>query len=183
MTTLHLVRHGRASAGWNVDPDPSLDDLGIEQAERAAAALAGLGSLPILCSPLTRCRQTAAPLAALTDQAPLVVEAVGEIPSPVGVDMADRVDWLRAAMAGTWPELGERYLSFRRGIGDFLVGCQTDSVIFSHFVAINAAIGLASGDDRVLIRSLDNCSITTIEVVAGRLVLVAAGHEADTLIR
>jgi len=35
----------------------------------------------------------------------------------------------------------------------------------------------------VVIRSLDNCSITVIDVLDGRLHLVEAGNEADTLIR
>ena len=58
-----------------------------------------------------------------------------------------------------------------------------DSVVFSHFVAINAAIGAAIGDDRLVVRSLDNCSVTVFDVVDGALQLVESGHEADTLIR
>ena len=53
----------------------------------------------------------------------------------------------------------------------------------SHFIAINVAIGAALGDDRLVIRSLDNCSVTVIEVTDGALRLVEGGHEADTLIR
>ena len=60
---------------------------------------------------------------------------------------------------------------------------DADAVVFSHFIAINAAIGLAIGDDRLVIRSLDNCSVTTIDVTRGKLHLVEGGHEADTLIR
>jgi len=57
-------------------------------------------------------------------------------------------------------------------------------VIFSHFIAINAVIGGVLGDDRLVIRSLDNCSITIFERDAtGNLSLVHGGHEADTLIR
>ena len=52
MTTLRLVRHGRASAGWDRDPDPGLDSLGWEQARAVAARLAGFGPLPVLVSPL-----------------------------------------------------------------------------------------------------------------------------------
>ena len=55
--------------------------------------------------------------------------------------------------------------------------------MFSHFIAINAAIGAATGDDRLLVRSLDNCSVTIFDVVGGALQLVESGHEADTLIR
>ena len=28
MARLYLVRHGRATGGWDVDPDPGLDDVG-----------------------------------------------------------------------------------------------------------------------------------------------------------
>jgi broad specificity phosphatase PhoE len=64
-----------------------------------------------------------------------------------------------------------------------LLACDTDTVVFSHFVAINAAIGAALDDDRLVIRRLDNCSVTTLDIVDGRLALVEGGHEADTLIR
>jgi hypothetical protein len=50
-------------------------------------------------------------------------------------------------------------------------------------IAINAAIGVATGDDRLVIRSLDNCSVTVIDVVDDGIHLVEGGHEADTLIR
>jgi broad specificity phosphatase PhoE len=58
-----------------------------------------------------------------------------------------------------------------------------DTVVFSHFVAINAVIGVALDDDRLVIRSLDNCSVTIIDITEGRLALVEGGDEADTLIR
>ncbi len=60
---------------------------------------------------------------------------------------------------------------------------DTDTVVVSHFVAINAVIGACLGDDRLVIRSLDNTSVTVVETTPDGLVLVAAGHEADTLIR
>ncbi len=44
-------------------PDPKLTPLGHEQAEAAAAALAGEGIRRIVCSPYTRALQTAAPVA------------------------------------------------------------------------------------------------------------------------
>ena len=57
-----------------------------------------------------------------------------------------------------------RYTDFRDGVGGRLLALDADTVVFSHFVAINAAIGAATGDDRVVIRSLDNCSVTVIDV-------------------
>ena len=48
---------------------------------------------------------------------------------------------------------------------------------------LNAVIGAALGDDRLVIRSLDNASITVVEVVGTEVRLVSGGREADTLIR
>jgi broad specificity phosphatase PhoE len=93
------------------------------------------------------------------------------------------VEWLREAMRGTWSALGPRYIAFRDGVAAALLACTQDTVVFSHFVAINAAIGAATGDDRLVIRSLDNTSVTVIDVVDGVLQLVEGGREADTLIR
>ena len=79
--------------------------------------------------------------------------------------------------------MGPRYTSFRDGVAETLRALPSDTVVTSHFVAINAVIGAALGDDRMVIRSLDNCSVTVIDVVDGVFHLVEGGHEADTLIR
>jgi broad specificity phosphatase PhoE len=187
MPRLYLVRHGRAAAGWDTDPDPGLDDLGRFQAEQAAQKLASLGPLPVISSPLARCQQTASIIASQWSSAAtptITVEpAVTEIPSPIGVPMGERIPWLREAMAGSWADLGDRYTSYRDAIVGRLVECTVDTVVASHFIAINGAIGNAVRDDTVVIRSLDNCSITVMDIVNGSLVLVEGGHEADTLIR
>jgi broad specificity phosphatase PhoE len=188
MTRLHLVRHGRAAAGWDADPDPDLDDLGRAQAQAVAELLAtqaadGGAPLALVSSPLLRCRSTAAPLAARWGTDVRIEPRVAEIPSPEGVAMADRVEWLRAAMAGNWAALGPRYTEYRDRVVQALVELPTDTVVFSHFVAINVAIGASLGEDRLVIRSLDNTSVTMVDVVDGRLLLVEGGREADTLIR
>jgi broad specificity phosphatase PhoE len=182
-----LVRHGRASAGWDVDPDPGLDGLGGAQAREVRDRFAPLPALDVLTSPLRRCRETSAPLCEAWDCMAVVEPRVAEIPSPEGVPMGERVDWLRAAMGGTWAELGPRYTAFRDDVVRAVAERANDTIVFSHFVAINAVIGAAIGDDRLVIRSLDNCSVTLMEVTAGpdgpTVCLVEGGHEADTLIR
>lgn len=183
MTRLYLVRHGRAAGGWDDDPDPSLDELGRLQASRLAARLASLGPMPVWSSPLRRCRETAAELASRWGAEVLIQPAVTEIPSPDGVPMGRRVAWLRGAMAGTWGALGDRYTAYRDAVVATVAAADTETVVFSHFVAINAVIGAATGDDRLLIRSLDNCSVTVVDVAGGALSLVEGGAEADTLIR
>jgi broad specificity phosphatase PhoE len=183
---VHLVRHGRAAAGWDRDPDPELDELGYGQAKSAADRLEVLAApdpLAVLTSPLRRCRQTAAVLCDRWGVAPRVEKAIAEIPSPAGIAMVERVEWLRAAARGTWSELGEPYTTFRDGVVARIRAVDHDTVVFSHFVAINAVIGACLGDDRLVIRRLDNCSITVVDVGTAGLELVEGGHEADTLIR
>lgn len=180
---VHLVRHGRAAAGWDAHRDPDLDELGWQQAYRTADRLAPLGPLALVASPLQRCRSTAQPLAALWSTEAMIDPAVAEIPSPEGISMSERVEWLRATMAGRWSDLDGRYREYHAGVIERVRSCAVDTVIVSHFVAINAAIGHCLDDDRLVIRRLDNCSVTVVEVHAGELRLIEGGHEADTLIR
>jgi broad specificity phosphatase PhoE len=183
MARIIMVRHGRATGGWDDDPDPGLDELGHQQAHSIAERLSSGPPAAIMSSPLRRCRETAAPLAA-TLLAHVAIEArVAEIPSPVGVPLNDRVGWLREACAGTWSALGPRYQSYRDEVAACLLALREDTIVFSHFIAINAAIGAATGDDRVVIHSLDNTSCTIFEHNGDTLRLVEAGAEAETLFR
>ncbi len=71
MTTVLLVRHGLTAltgpvlAGWT--PGVDLDDNGRAQAEALAERLAPVPLAAIVTSPLDRCRQTAAAIAAVAD--------------------------------------------------------------------------------------------------------------------
>ena len=47
MARVLMVRHGRAAAGWNVDPDPPLDDLGRAQALAVAADIVPQGRMNV----------------------------------------------------------------------------------------------------------------------------------------
>lgn len=186
MSRVVLVRHGRAAAGWDDDPDPGLDELGQRQAVALADRLGPMGAEApprLVTSPLRRCRETAAPLARRWDVEAVVEPGVAEIPSPDGIEMGARVPWLRAAMAGTWTELGERYVEYRDTVVATVAALPAETVVVSHFVAINAVIGACLGVDLVLVRSLDNTSVTIVEHTPRGLHLIEGGHEADTLIR
>jgi broad specificity phosphatase PhoE len=184
VTRLYLVRHGRASAGWDTALDPELDALGRQQSHEVARQLAPLGPMHVVTSPLLRCQQSAQPLCKSWNTKAEIRHEVAEIPSPEGVPISDRVEWLRLAMGGMWQSLGPRYTTFRDELVGFVRQLNRDTVIFTHFVAINAIIGAIDGDDRLVIYRLDNCSITTIDCDRiGGLKLIQSGREADTLIR
>ena len=106
------------------------------------------------------------------------------MPSPPGVPMGERVPWLRAGdgRALVRPRASD-YETYRDGVVAAVSALPDGAVVCSHFVAINGVIGACVGDDRVLLRSLDNTSVTVVEATDGGLVLVEGGHEADTLIR
>lgn len=183
-TRLYLVRHGRASAGWDAELDPGLDALGRQQAREMAQQLAPLGPMKVITSPLLRCQQTSEPLCEAWHTKPEICPEVGEIPSPEGVSKSERVEWLRKVMGGTWQSLGPRYTTFRDEVVNFVSQIHVDTVIVSHFVAINAIIGKTRNDDRLVLFRLDNCSVTSIErATNGQLTLIESGREADTLIR
>lgn len=183
MALLHMVRHGRAEAGFGESMDPGLAADGRDQAEAAARVLGPLGPLPILSSPLKRAQETAAPLAKLWNTAPVIESAVAEIPSPQGMTLDERVLWLRKLMGGTWREVPRELAEWREHCIATVAAIPADTVIFSHYIAINVIYGVATGDDRVVAFSPDNCSVTVFEVVPGpggmRLGLVAKGNEAS----
>ena len=83
-------------------------------------------------------------------------------------------------MAGNWSDLDASVQKWQQDIGTFLVGCKEDCIIFSHYVAINAAVGAATGDDRMRIFGPDNCSVTTLDNTGGKLTVVELGRVADT---
>jgi broad specificity phosphatase PhoE len=175
---LYLVRHGRAEAGFGESMDPGLDALGRSQADAVAEVLAPKGPLAILSSPLARARQTAAPLAARWHVAPVIEEAVAEIPSPKGMTLEERVAWLRKLMGGSWRDASPELDAWRARCVAALAAMPRDTVIFSHYVAINVAAGAALGDDRVVVFSPDNCSVTVIETDGAKLRLIEKGAEA-----
>lgn len=186
MGWVRVIRHGRPAATWGAaEEDPGLDAAGREQARTIAARLAALppGDRPlrVISSPLRRCRETAAPLAALLGVTVEIEPAVGEIPTPADLPPAERPAWLKQAFVGDWSAIcGDRdYLAWTAEVAAALVryeGCA----VFSHFVALNAAVAAAQSTAAVLAFRPDHASVTTFEVVDSRLRLVEKGEEAST---
>jgi broad specificity phosphatase PhoE len=178
MTRIYMVRHGRAEAGFGESMDPALDALGREQAQVVATTLAPRGPLPILSSPLRRTRETAAPLAALWRRDARIEDAVAEIPSPMGMTLEDRISWLRTLMGGSWHDVPNDLAAWRARCIATVAAIAQDTVVFSHYVAINVIAGAATGDDRVVVFSPDNCSVTVFETGGTHLKLIEKGAEA-----
>jgi broad specificity phosphatase PhoE len=179
MPTLYLVRHGRAAASWDSDTDPGLDALGREQAALVAQSLAAFGPLDLIVSPMARTRETAAPLAQAWGLDPRIEPRVSEIPAPM-TDLKARGRWLREIGARTWPELDEPLRRWRAEVLAALTAAERDTVVVTHYIAINVAAGAATGDERVVSFAPDYCSVTILRRLGDRLTLVQSGAEATT---
>lgn len=169
-----LIRHGEPSASWGAHPDPGLTELGQKQAEAAAQVLSGFPLTRIVTSPLARCRATAKPFEKLMETHARIEPAVGEIVTPP--DTEDRPAWLRAVMEGSW-SAQPGYDGWRQGVLAAIETCPDNTAVFSHFVAINALVGLLTGDDRVVVFRPGHCSITRLERRGGRLAIAELGAE------
>ncbi len=174
---LILVRHGQPDGTWGNDPDPGLDARGHEQAAAMAESLAPLGPLPIVVSPLQRTLETAAPLAARWEVTPTVDGRVGELTAPPN-PVPDHATWLHALMTGLGADAPEVMVPFRDRVLAAIRAITTDSVVVTHFLAINAVVAAATGDDRVTIFRPGHCSRTVIESAAHGLRVVELGETA-----
>jgi broad specificity phosphatase PhoE len=162
---LVLVRHGRPDGTWGRDPDPGLDDVGHEQARAVADVLAPIGPLAVVVSPLRRTRESAAPLVARWDVVPVVEPAVGELTAPVDAS-PDHATWLRALMAGAGADHPDVMDPFRSRVLGAIRTLRADAVVVTHFLAINAVVGAATADDRVVCWTPTHCSRTVVDLDA-----------------
>ena len=129
----------------------------------------------------SRCRETAAPLAEALGVEVEIDPRVGEIPTPAALSADERPDWLRQAFGGLWAEVvGDLdYAAWAQSVASALMDHQGKAV-FSHFVALNAAVATATGDPRVVAFRPDHCSRSVFRVEGDRLILAEKGREAQS---
>ncbi len=180
MPEIWMIRHGKAAADWSSHSDPGLAEEGHEQARSLAESLKAHPRTPILVSPMQRTRQTALPLCSQWQVKPVVTPAVSEIPSPPDID--NRTAWLKQVMESSWSASSDALRQWRSELLQCLLTQTQDTLIFSHFVAINLAVGVATQDDRCLIFRPGYCSISRFRLTDGRLALLETGFEAQSRI-
>ncbi len=176
MTKILLVRHGEAAKGPTI-PDPELTNLGNKQAEKLARDLARTTPLTLVSSPKVRARQTAQPLAELWQRPVLLEAAVTEIPSPKGMPLSERTQWIRALLQSDWDENDIRQRNWRRDIVQYLLGLEEDTAVFCHFMVINSVVAHIRGDRRIQQFRPDYASVTELRLDGDALELVRLGRE------
>ena len=191
MINIYLIRHGKASAGWDT-MDPNLDIKGKKQSKKIAIKLSNLAKEPfdIFSSPLTRCIETAEPFSEITKKKIKIEDKVIEIPSPVK-NLKHRVVWLKRVLPLTWEELiADKetnvskidYFLWRENILKFFLSLNKDTFIFTHYLVINSIVSYLRKSDKVVFFNPDNTSLTHLSLSTKKLKIVSLGNEASTLI-
>ncbi|MEM9054949.1 MAG: histidine phosphatase family protein [Pseudomonadota bacterium] len=174
-----LIRHGEAAASWGAHPDPGLSETGHDQAEAVATVLKSQSISSILTSPMQRCRETAQPLEKALGQTAIVTPEVSEIPTPPDLTTS-RVDWLKGLMSGKWSEAPMLIQQWRDDLIQKVTALPDDTVVFTHFVAINAIVSAFEGSDKAVVFRPTYCSQTVLERDADMLKVTRRGAEAAT---
>lgn len=132
MVRLVLVRHGQTAANLERriqgQGGAGLSPVGAEQAERTAAWLAAVHpGATVVSSDLQRSRETAAPIAARLGADVVTDEGLRER------DFGAWTDQLVSDLAGTWPELAERWARGEDVVAD--VGGESSAQLTDRVVA------------------------------------------------
>lgn len=181
MPKIYLVRHGRAATGWGETANPGLDDKGRDQAARAVHTLAALPPIPIVSSPMARAQETAAPLARAWGCAPEIDPRFSEIPTPKHMP-ANRKAWIKDILSKRWDAMDPELQAWRKDLLETIRSLKADTVVFSHFIAINAIAGEALGNSSLVVFLPDNASITQVAVNGPAITLLEKGKEMPTLV-
>ena len=130
-------------------------------------------SSPVLCAapskPRCRCRSRSRCNRSSRRQ-------VAEIPTPANMSLEHRSEWLRGDHgAQLEPNRSRSARVARHSRRARLTRLQVDTAVYSHFVAINAALGASIGDDRVICFHPAHASVTILETNGKVLSLVELG--------
>lgn len=191
MIDIYLIRHGKASSGWDT-LNPDLDIIGKKQSKKIATELLNIAKEPydIFSSPLLRCLETADPFSEITNKKIIIEDKVIEIPSPIK-NLKKRILWLKRVLPLTWEELISDketkdskidYFLWRKNILNFFLSLNKDAFIFTHYLVINSIISYLMNSNKVVFFNPDNTSITHLSLSAKKLEIVSLGDEASSLI-
>ena len=181
MPTIYLIRHGQAAAGFGDSADPGLSRTGQEQAEQAADTLQAMPPMTIVSSPMARARETAAPLASAWRCTPVVDTRFSEIPTPEYIPVT-RQEWIKDILSRGWDEMEPVLHVWREDLLTAIQSLKQDTVVFTHFIAINAIVGCALKDNRVMVFLPDNASITSVKTRGSSIALLQKGREMPSLV-
>ena len=177
---VYLIRHGEAAARWSQSSDAGLSQRGREQATALRKYFADKAPMNIVSSPLMRAQETAAPLASMWQVDVRIDESFRELPSLVSFE--ERAAWLKNIMQRTWDEVDAGLIEWGEAAWGSITSLDVDTVIFSHFMVINAVVSRLTGDMRLVSFEPDYVSVTQLVGAEDGLELFSLGKELETFV-
>lgn len=183
-----LIRHGEAAKSPE-NEDPGLTTLGHQQAHVLADTLSRQfiqpGTVSLVSSPKSRALQTAIPTASAWQKKVTEDPAVIEIPSPQGLPLKERGQWIQTLLHAHWSDITpaqkvwrERTIAFLRQLGETPDSAET-TLVFCHFMVINSVIADIRNDLKVAQFHPDYTSRTELSLADGTLKVIELGDERD----
>ena len=177
---IYLIRHGEAAARWSESSDAPLSELGRKQAWAVRGYFDENKPMMIVSSPLLRAQETAAPLASFWGIEFETDDNFRELPSLVSFE--ERVEWLKEVMQRTWDQVDDALIEWRGAVWRAVSSLGSDTVIFSHFMVINAVLSMVTDSIRVVGFEPDYASITRLTDRGNGIELSELGKGLNTTV-
>jgi len=189
---LLLARHGRTAANAQGlllgRLDPSLDRVGLLQAEALARVPAVAGARRVISSPLLRARQTAEALGLPVtiderwteiDYGPFDGMPLSDVPASVWASWRDDPEW-RPPGGESLADVGRRVAT---ALEELAAAAEDDIVVVSHVSPLKAALAWALGvGDGIAFRiHLTPACLNRVAVGPGRAAVVHSVNEVSHL--
>ena len=180
LINIYLVRHGEAAQSWATASDSPLSGLGKKQADLVATGFSG-SVLSLVTSPMLRARQTAIPLSHKWDTDVHIEDCFREIPSDA--EEKNRRLWLNQIFQKKWDMVDSKLQSWREDAFKGILQKDMDTVIFTHFMLINAVVSRITERDELVVFQPDNASITHLQITDRKTAsVIKLGKEKETII-
>ena len=177
-----LVRHGEASAGWSMHPDPGLSELGFKQAAEAGKSLIEkISSYNLLSSPKKRAIETMEMMIQEKRCTFQLDSRFIEIPSD-NVNADEKRDWLTKIFITPIKDLPQAVKEWRNSLIDWLNEIEGNVIVTTHFMVINTLVSYITSNNKISYFHPDYASRTEIFIKNGEMTKLVLGDDKKTVI-
>ena len=180
---LILIRHGEAASAFGESEDPSLSALGTKQSKKLVKDLNidVLNKYKFFSSPKARAIQTAKPLVDILKKDLIVKKEFSEIPAPK-IDSKEKQRWLKNIMSLPIDKLPKDVNLWRQNLLKVMSSLEKNTIVFTHFMVINALIGYIVKNKTLLYFYPANASVTKVFLKNGTPSSYQVGENKKTFI-
>tara|TARA_Y100001935_G_scaffold236590_1_gene221389 strand:- start:5 stop:568 length:564 start_codon:yes stop_codon:yes gene_type:complete len=163
-----FIRHAEASNSWGNHPDPGLSDNGKNQSKELInhPELIELDDYSFISSPKLRAIETAKPLAEKFKKELIIENIFTEIPS-LNIEPDKKQEWLKNILQMNKNDLPENITKWKDNIISKTKAFSQDSLVFTHFIVINALLSELNSETKLLYFYPDYTSIVKITIEDG----------------